>query len=208
MGAGKTIKARQAGDRGGKPPLGTIAAGAIRQPKPPAPRRRVSRHPSPVPPGFSPRGCKGRSPLHKITLVSPFPGGEGGRGDGGKKAAKVRNRPATKTASPPPAREPPPLPSVARVQPRGCKGRSPLHKNNLGLPLPAGKGGRGDGGRKDNKGRTGRRPSWQAPPLGHHIGGGQSGNQNRRAPRRTPTVAKQSGDQNRRAPPSPPKKPK
>ena len=32
-----------------------------------------------------PRGCKGRSPLHEITLVSPFPTGEGGWGDGGKK---------------------------------------------------------------------------------------------------------------------------
>ena len=32
------------------------------------------------------RGCKGRSPLHEITLVSPFPSGEGGRGDGGNKA--------------------------------------------------------------------------------------------------------------------------
>ena len=26
------------------------------------------------------RGCKGRSPLHEITLDSPFPGGEGGWG--------------------------------------------------------------------------------------------------------------------------------
>ena len=29
--------------------------------------------------------------------------------------------------------------SAARVQPRGCKGRSPLHKKPLSLPLPAGK---------------------------------------------------------------------
>ena len=26
-----------------------------------------------------PRGCKGRSPLHKKTKISPFPGGEGGQ---------------------------------------------------------------------------------------------------------------------------------
>ena len=41
--------------------------------------------------------------------------------------------------------------SAARVQSRGCKGRSPLHEKNLGLPLPAGKGGRGDRGRKTAK---------------------------------------------------------
>ena len=46
---------------------------------------------------FSPRGCKGRSPLHEITLVSPFPFGEGGqgailplRGRGAEKQAKGR----------------------------------------------------------------------------------------------------------------------
>ena len=33
------------------------------------------------------RGCKGRSPLHEITLVTPFPGGEGGWGDGGRKSS-------------------------------------------------------------------------------------------------------------------------
>ena len=35
-------------------------------------------------PQVQPRGCKGRSPLHEITLVSPFPAGEGGRGDRGQ----------------------------------------------------------------------------------------------------------------------------
>ena len=35
-----------------------------------------------------PRGCKGRSPLHKITFSPPpFPVGEGGWGDGGRKAS-------------------------------------------------------------------------------------------------------------------------
>ena len=39
----------------------------------------------PVPPGFSPRGCKGRSPLHKKTKISPFPPGRSlcERGSGG-----------------------------------------------------------------------------------------------------------------------------
>ena len=31
------------------------------------------------------QGCRGRSPRRNKLLVSPFPGGEGGRGDGGKK---------------------------------------------------------------------------------------------------------------------------
>ena len=65
--------------------------------------------------------------MHEITLVSPFPGGEGGRGDGGKKAAKVRNRPATKIAAAPlRAREALPHPRVARVQPPGMQGAKPL----------------------------------------------------------------------------------
>ena len=33
------------------------------------------------------RGCKGRSPLHKITLKSPPSRREGGRGDGGRKSS-------------------------------------------------------------------------------------------------------------------------
>ena len=46
----------------------------------------------PVPPGFKPRGCKGRSPLHKITINLPLPRRgralcERGRGIGGRKAS-------------------------------------------------------------------------------------------------------------------------
>ena len=40
--------------------------------------------------------------------------------------------------------------SAARVQSRGCKGRSPLHKKTLNPPFPVGEGGRGDGGRKSS----------------------------------------------------------
>ena len=39
--------------------------------------------------------------------------------------------------------------SVPRpIQPRGCKGRSPLHKKTKNLPLPAGKGGVGGWGQE------------------------------------------------------------
>ena len=119
------------------------------------------------------RGCKGRSPLHEKNLdPPPLPPGRGSggypspSGKGGRKTAKAKNRPATKTIVPP-RRAPtvakqsgkqnrraprralgsPPFPSAARVQSRGCKGRSPLHEKNLGLPLPAGKGVGGMGER-------------------------------------------------------------
>ena len=55
--------------------------------------------------------------------------------------------------------------SAAWVQPRGCKGRSPLHKKTKNSPLPAGKGGRGDGGKKQAKGRASQCRRGQAPPL-------------------------------------------
>ena len=76
-------------------------------PPPPAPpgasppAGRVVCSPAPVPRPAQPRGCKGRSPLHEITIVSPFPGGEGGRGDGGRKEAKGRVSRRQKKASPP-----------------------------------------------------------------------------------------------------------
>ena len=66
-----------------------------------------------------PRGCKGRSPLHKITLKSPPSRWEGGRGDGGKNKAQVKGRRATKTATPPPGAGTPP-------QPRPARGKAPL----------------------------------------------------------------------------------
>ena len=100
-----------------------------------------------------PRGCKGRSPLHEITLVSPSPEGKG-RGDGSKTPFGFRrgSAPGTPAAgaygSAQRGKE-----SVAyrlaravRVQPRGCKGRSPLHEITLVSPSPEGKG-QGDGGK-------------------------------------------------------------
>ena len=89
------------------------------------------------------------------------------------------------------ARPPPPgtqtagIAGAARVQPRGCKGRSPLHKITLILPLPAGKGGGGMGERKQTKGRVGRRPKPPSPPCG--VRKGRVGwRQRRQAPLRTP----------------------
>ena len=63
-------------------PFGTAVAGrAGNQPdKPPA--RVPVRQGRPAPARVQPWGCKGRSPLHKITLISPFPLGRGWGGWG------------------------------------------------------------------------------------------------------------------------------
>ena len=133
------------------------------------------------------QGCRGRSPRRNKLKISPFPGGEGGWGDGGRKSSYRQGRQATKTtapphkatrrqgrqaankASPPPARDMRPCSSAARVQPRGCKGRSPLHKKTKNLPLPAGKGAGGMGARKKAKGGGGRwktkHATRRAPPT-------------------------------------------
>ena len=110
-------------------------------------------------------GCRGRSPQQNNLRVSPFPLGRG-RGDGGRKeregsvgrqqrrqalpfgtavAGRAGNQPGkpprrgTCTAG---------TTSAARVQPRGCKGRSPLHKITLISPFPLGRAlcERGSGG--------------------------------------------------------------
>ena len=53
-----------------------------------------------------------------------------------------------------------------RVQPRGCKGRSPLHKKTISPPLPAGKGVGGMGAEKQTKGRVRRAAKQASPPPG------------------------------------------
>ena len=66
-------------------------------------------------------------------------------------------------------RVPPTSSAASRPAPRGCKGRSPLHKNNLSLPLPhRGRGGwgsilplRGREGKKANQ-RQGRQATNRA----------------------------------------------
>ena len=72
----------------GKPPPGTYPAGLTSAAR------------------VQPRGCKGRSPFHKKTKNSPFPGGEersasAGWGDGGKQLLLRQANPATEKVSPP-----------------------------------------------------------------------------------------------------------
>ena len=64
----------------------------------------------PVPPGFKPRGCKGRSPLHKITINLPLPRwGKGAGGIGGQenqlKAVATGDKESTPTSRTPPAEQ-------------------------------------------------------------------------------------------------------
>ena len=121
------------------------------------------RFPARVPPGLRSRGSGGGSPRRNKVKVSPFPAGEGGWGDRGQEsklkagAADNPNRrtpagqrqrppkPTRKKASPLESRNGGGQPVPRPVQPRGCKGRSPLHKKTKNLPFPGGEGGRGMG---------------------------------------------------------------
>ena len=151
----------------GKPPPGNANAGSA----------RVAR--------VQPRGCKGRSPLHKKTKNLPLPRRGRGWGDRGRKTLIQQENPASKTAVPPLvwASLPVPVPRwaspppgnanagsarAARIQPRGCKGRSPLHEITLDSPFPFGEERSasavgGMGGRKAAKVKKGRQPNPPPP---------------------------------------------
>ena len=110
------------------------------------------------------QGCRGRSPRRNKVIFPPSRW-EGGRGDGGEKNAKGRVGGRGRRHTPRRARGSLPVPVPPPAQARGCKGRSPLHKNNLSLPLPhRGRGLGGIGERNQAKGRVGGRGERQAPP--------------------------------------------
>ena len=129
----------------------------------------------------SARGCKGRSPLHEITLGSPFPGGEGGRGDGGKNKAKGRvggrqsrqaprrvsqrqGRTAARKASPPPGTCMAGAVRAANGLIPGCRGRSPRQNKLIVSPFPGGEGGGGMGAKSKLKSGAAGNPKGK-PPL-------------------------------------------
>ena len=133
--------------------------------------------------GGSVQGCRGLRPRRNKLWDSPFPAGRGMGGWGKEIKPKVGlvgdkegkppfghrqhppiRRPAGQATHRAPATQVQPVPLSARA--RGCKGRSPLHENNLNLPPSRREGGRGDGGSKASQ-----RQGWQAtkkalPPLG------------------------------------------
>ena len=80
----RKVKAGAAGGKAGKPPSGFRKGIVIRRPPGQTPRRVPQWKGQPMPLPAQPRGCKGRSPLHKKTKKSP-PSPEGkGRGMGEK----------------------------------------------------------------------------------------------------------------------------
>ena len=82
--------------------------------------------------------------------------------------------PATSRVSPSPGNTAAGSVSAARVQPRGCKGRSPLHKKTLSLPLPAGKSALrarvGGMGAKTKLKAKSAGDNESTPPAGHPSG--------------------------------------
>ena len=127
----------------------------IRKPEKPAhpPMPRPPSFPMPLP--AQAQGCRGRSPPphagqapagHQQGRFKPVPPGFS-PGDARGEA------PRPTQGKPPPGTCPAGLTSAARVQPRGCKGQSPLHKKTKNSPFPGGEersasAGWGDGGKQ------------------------------------------------------------
>ena len=149
-----------------------------------------------------PRGCKGRSPLHKKTQKSPpSPEGKGGGGDGGKRERSRRGRRAAKQASPPSGfrkgiviRRPPgqaprrvpqwqgqPVPPG--FSPGDARGEAPCIRKPKNLPLPRRGRGLGGWGRKsyDTAGKAGA--------AGHSHPAGQQRRQGKQVPPSPPLNA-------------------
>ena len=180
--------------------------------------------------GGSGQGCRGRSPRRNKLLVSPFPGGEGGRGMGaeaklkagvagdkeGKPPRRVQRRhgqPTPQGASPPPGAWFAPFPSAARVQARGCKGRSPLHEITLVPPFPPGRGSGGWG--QPSKLKAGAAGDTEGKPPAGYSGGMVSRHRKGQATRRVQRRQGQPAPQGASPPPgagslcpAPPKKKK
>ena len=124
-------------------------------------------------------GCKGRSPLHKKTIISPPSHWEGGRGS----ILPLRGRGATKQAKgggggrqrrQAARRAPVRAGSVSAASGlmQGCRGRSPRRNKVKISPFPLGRGRgsilplRGRGATKQAKDGVGRRQKRQAAPPG------------------------------------------
>ena len=66
------------------PPPGTCLAGSVSAAEASPPLSFPQRQVEQVPPGFRRGDARGEAPCIKKLKISPFPGGEGGKGDGGK----------------------------------------------------------------------------------------------------------------------------
>ena len=146
---------------------------------------------------FNARGAGGGSPRRNKLWGSPFPPGRGGRGIGAKNLLYGRKNRRGRTHPPPPGTTTAGRASAARVQPRGCKGRSPLHENNLSPPFPPGRGQggypspSGKGGKNKAKGGVGGQPKQPRPPT-RHRGGRASGRQKSKPHLRVPLTPRRA----------------
>ena len=71
------------------------------------------------------QGRRGRSPRRNKLWGSPFPGGEGGWGDGGKKETEGRDSRRQRRQAPPCAPPTPPAPAPPGTSPRWARGLLP-----------------------------------------------------------------------------------
>ena len=114
------------------------------------------------------QGCRGRSPRRNKLWGSPFPGGEGGWGDGGKKVNQRQGWQAIKKASRPPGTCLARSVRAAGGSVQGCRGLRPGEINFGAPPSPEGKSALrarvgGMGARRQSKGWGGRRQGKQTP---------------------------------------------
>ena len=150
-------------------PFAALTISAMRAPRARAPavRRRTGGSPFlRAVPAAKERGDRGRGTSAFEMVLSPGAGRASAAGvqpPCGFRNGKVSRQQGGQAAQRAPTPQVQPVPPPAQA--RGCKGRSPLHMKSKNLPLPAGKGGRGDGGKKASK-RQGRQATKNAsPPL-------------------------------------------
>ena len=82
--------AGKSGEQNRRAPAGCGFRPLFRCPAGQASRRATPTQVQPAPPGFSPGDARGEAPCIRKQKSPPSPKGEGGRGDGGRKAAKVK----------------------------------------------------------------------------------------------------------------------
>ena len=177
------LKAASAGDQKGKPPAGYHSGKgepATKRARPPpgtANSRRASAAPRPAP-----GDARGEAPCIKKLKISPFPGGEGGQGDGARKQAKGRIGRRQRGHAPPPG-------TAAAVSVRAVNGlmpgrreRSPRQNKLIVSPFPLGRG-LGGWGRESKLKAASAGDKDGTPPAGYHSGRGEAATKRAR-PRR------------------------
>ena len=126
IGAEKQAEGRQTGNQPEAPAGYSTTTRRIRAARSKLPYRTLPPRPPPVPLPAQPRGCKGRSPLHKKTMILPLPAGKGVGGIGAEKQAKGRQTGNHPVKPPPGYRYLSPTSSAASLPAPGMQGAKPL----------------------------------------------------------------------------------